>query len=108
MTVIKGLLALALAVSLAPAPGFAAESPRAQALDAAVAEIKAAEQALREAEERQRSAVEPLPGERLGNVGGQSRLAPEYFERQRTMAGEVDAARARLNEAHRQRNQVRD
>jgi PAS domain-containing protein len=108
MTVIKGLLVLALAASLAPTPGFAAESPRAQALDAAVAEIKAAEQALREAEERQRSAVEPLPGERLGNVGGQSRLAPEYFDRQRTMADEVDAARARLNEAYRLRNQLRD
>jgi hypothetical protein len=48
MTTIKGILALA--------PVFAAESSRAQALKAAVAEIRAAEQALRDAEDRQQSA----------------------------------------------------
>lgn len=105
MTLIKGLVAIALTLSAAFA---AADSPRAQALEAAVAEIKAAERALRDAEERQQSAVEPLPGERLGNVGGRSRLGPAYFERQRARAAEVDAARARLEEAYRLRNQLRD
>jgi len=52
--------------------------------------------------------VEPLPGERLGNVGGRSRLTPDYLRRQRAMAAEVDAARARLDEAYRQRNQLRE
>jgi len=81
---------------------------RARALEAADAEIKAADQALRDAQERQQRAVEPLPGERLGNVGGRTRLGPAYFERQRTTAAEVDAARARLDEAYRLRNELRE
>jgi hypothetical protein len=52
--------------------------------------------------------VEPLAGERLGNVGGHSRLTPDYFERQRALAAEVDAARARLDEAYRMRNRLRE
>ena len=52
MTTIKGIVALAAALGFALAPVFAAESSRAQALEAAVAEIKAAEQALRDAEDR--------------------------------------------------------
>jgi len=81
---------------------------RVQNLDAADAAIKADEQSLKDALERQQAGVEPLPGERLGNVGGRSRLTPEYFERQRALAAEVDAARARLDEAYRQRNQLRE
>lgn len=109
MTPIKGIVALAAALSIALAATFAlAQSPRAEALEAAVAEIKAAEQALREAEDRQKLAVEPLPGERAANVDGRSRLGPEYFERQRAREAEVEAARARLEEAHRRRNQLRD
>lgn len=81
---------------------------RVQDLDAADAAIRAAEQALKDAEERQQAGVEPMAGERLGNVGGRSRLTPDYFERQRALAAEVDAARARLDQAYRQRNQLRD
>jgi hypothetical protein len=85
---------------------------RVQDLDAADAAIKAADQSLKEALERQQAGVEPQPGERLGIVGGhsvgRSRLTPDYFERQRAMAVEVDAARARLEEAYRQRNEVRE
>jgi hypothetical protein len=81
---------------------------RAQDLEAADAAIKEAEQSLKEALERQQAGVEPLPGERLGNVDARtSRLGPQYFERQRALAAEVDAARARLEEAYRQRNQLR-
>ncbi|TMH41048.1 MAG: DUF4124 domain-containing protein [Betaproteobacteria bacterium] len=94
------------------APGSADISRRTErrisALDAADADIKAAEQALKDAEERQQAGVEPLPGDRLGTVGGRSRLTPDYFERQRALAAEVDAARARLDEAYRQRNQLRE
>ena len=109
MTPIKGIVALAAALGLALAATSApAQSPRAKALDAAVAEIKAAQQALQEAEEKQQMAVEPLPGERAANVDGRSRLTPGYFERQRGRATEVDAARARLEEAYRRRNQLRD
>jgi hypothetical protein len=83
---------------------------RVQDLDAADAAIKAADQSLKEALERQQAGVEPQPGERLGivGVGRRSRLTPDYFERQRALAAEVDAARARLEEAYRQRNQLRE
>ena len=82
---------------------------RAEALDAADARIKAADQALKDALERQQQAVEPLPGERQGNTGGAtSRLTPEYFSRQRAAAAEVDAARSELDEAYRARNQARE
>lgn len=112
MTPIKALVALiaaVLAFGVAPASVRAqAETSRAQALDAAIAEIGAAEEALRQAQERQQQAVEPLPGERLANVGMGSRLAPAYFERQREAAAEVDKARARLDEAYRRWNELRE
>jgi len=107
VTAIKGIVALALALGCALVPARA-QSPCAQALDASVAEIGAADKALREAEEEQQKAVEPLPGERLGNVDGHSRLSPAYFERQAAMAAEVDAARARLEAAYRLRNRLRE
>jgi len=96
-----------------PARGAAADPnelarQRVLDLDAADAAINAAEHSLKDALERQQASVEPLPGERLGNVGGRSRLTPDYFQRQRAMAAEVDAARARLDEAYRQRNQLRE
>jgi hypothetical protein len=81
---------------------------RSAALDDADARIKAAAQALKEAEERQQKGAEPLPGERLGNAGGNSRLAPRYFSRQQDNAADVDAARANLDEAYRMRNEARD
>ena len=81
---------------------------RVQDLDAADAAIKPAEQSLKEALERQQAGVEPFAGERLGNVDRRSRLTPDYFARQRSLAAEVDAARARLDEAFRQRNELRD
>jgi len=84
------------------------EERRALALDEAYSQIEGAEQALKKAEERQQRGVEPLPGERLGNAGGHSRLSPEYFARQRAIAAEVDAARADLDEAYRLRNDLRE
>src|SRR5947209_12593316 len=95
------------------APGSADISRRTErrisALDAADADIKAAEQALKDAEERQQAGVEPLPGDRLGKVGGRSsRLGPQYFERQQALAAEVAAARARLDRAYRMRNELRE
>jgi hypothetical protein len=81
---------------------------RGLALDEADARIKAADRALTEALQRQQKGMEPLPGERLGNVGGHSRLAPSYFARQQDYAADVDAARADLDEAYRLKNAVRD
>ena len=81
---------------------------RVQDLDAADAAIKAAEQSLKEALERQQAGVEPFAGERLGNVDRRSRLTPDYFARQRSLAAEVAAARARLDRAYRMRNELRE
>lgn len=82
---------------------------RLESLNAADAEIKAADQALKDAQERQQAGVEPLPGERIANVGARtSRLSPEYFERQQQLADDVEAAQARLDQAYRIRNDLRD
>jgi len=81
---------------------------RAAELAAADAQIKEAARVLKEAEARQEQGAEPKPGERLGTAGGNSRLAPSYFSRQQDNATEVDMARARLDEAYRLRNQVRE
>jgi hypothetical protein len=82
---------------------------RFEALGAADAEIKAADQALKDAQERQQAGVEPLEGERIGNAGGRnSRLGPGYFERQRRLADDVDAAQARLDQAYKIRDDLRD
>lgn len=90
-----------------PASGGGAD--RGAALDAADARIKAADQALKDALERQQQTFEPLPGERLGNVGRDtSRLTEAYFARQQAAAAAVDAARAELDEAYRMRNEVRE
>jgi len=91
-----------------PAADYALAEQRLQALDVADARIAAAAQALKSAEERQQQAIEPLPGERRGIVGGHSRLTPEYFARQRAIAAEVDAARADLDQAYRLRNDLRE
>lgn len=104
-----------------PAPPPAVQAPRgeprgaselaetrAAELDAADAQIREAARVLKEAEARQQQGTEPLPGERLGKVGGGSRLAPSYFNRQQDNAADVDAARANLDEAYRLRNQVRE
>ena len=81
---------------------------RAAELNAADEQIKEAARVLKEAEARQQQGIEPLPGERLGKVGGGSRLAPSYFNRQQDNAADVDSARANLDEAYRLRNQVRE
>jgi Domain of unknown function (DUF4124) len=91
-----------------PARAEDTPDPRRAALDAADARVKTADQALTRALEWQQQAAEPLPGERRGNVGGHSRLTPEYFARQRAAAADVEAARANLDEAYRLRNEVRD
>lgn len=92
-----------------PAASGGSAERKAAALDAADTQIKASDQALKDALERQQDAFEPLPGERLGNAGGRSsRLTEGYFARQRAAAAAVDAARAELDEAYRMRNEARE
>jgi|GEM_PF-1226540 len=49
----------------------------------------------------------PLTGERMGNVGGGSRLRAEYFERQRQLETAVQAARSGLQKAYTLRDGIR-
>ena len=61
-------------------------------------EIRAAEQAVQDAEAARINGKEPLPGERQGTAGGASRLSESYFERQKALEDAVNAARKRLEE----------
>jgi hypothetical protein len=83
------------------------ERQREQAADAAHAEVIAAFNALKEAQQRREAGVEPLPGERLGNARGGTRLAPSYFRRQQAIDREVSAAQQRLEQAYARRNELR-
>jgi hypothetical protein len=65
------------------------------------AEVREAEQVLRAAEAAQAAGKEPLPGERLGNAGGGSRLTDAYWERQKSLKAAVTEARKRLDAARR-------
>lgn len=76
-------------------------------LDAAVAEVSAAERDLAVARRRLELGREPQPGERLGTATGGSRLSPEYEKRIAHLEGEVAAAEARVKRAYEMRNALR-
>jgi hypothetical protein len=71
-------------------------------LDRAVTDITAAHAALREAEIRKQSGVEPLEGERQGR-----RFRPEYWQRQQALQRDIDVARAKLEDALARRNSLK-
>jgi len=81
---------------------------RSQSLEAADSRIKAAELALKDAQDRQQAGVEPLEGERIANAQRGSRFRTEYFARQKQLADAVENARSELEEAYRLRNELRD
>jgi hypothetical protein len=64
--------------------------------DAAYDELQAAQQDLDTARQRQKDGEEPLPGERVGNVGGTSRLRDSYFIRQAQLKAEVQQAESKV------------
>ena len=53
--------------------------------------------------QRRKAGEEPLPGERLGTAGGNSRLTDAYFERQKGLEATVAAAKKRVEDAERSR-----
>jgi hypothetical protein len=83
------------------------ERQRGISMDRAHAEVLAALEALKQAQQRREAGVEPLPGERLGDRGGGSRLAPSYFGRQRELDQDVGDAQERLERAYARRNELR-
>src|SRR5574338_127787 len=60
-------------------------------LDSAYAQLK-------KAEEAREAGKEPLPGERLGTVGGGSRLTDYYWARQKKLEAAVESARKHVEE----------
>jgi Domain of unknown function (DUF4124) len=92
----------------APAPRVQAPAPdRGDALDAADAEVRAAQRAVDDAKARLEQGAEPLPGERAGTAGGKSRLTEDYFARQQELKQQLEDADARLEAAYRRRNEAR-
>jgi hypothetical protein len=78
------------------------------ALDAADAEVRAAQKAVDDARERLQQGIEPQPGERAGNVDGKtSRLTEDYFARMKQLEQDLRAATERLDRAYQKRNQAK-
>jgi hypothetical protein len=88
-------------VAVSPVP------TRKMSLDEATSEVIRAEMLLEDAKQQQEAGVEPLPGERTGNVGGGSRLNEAYHERQKLLAKYVSYAEAALKKAIEDRNRLR-
>lgn len=78
-----------------------------QNLDAANAEVTAAERELSVLRRKLEVGREPLPGERLGTAKGGSRLSPEYEARIGGLEREVAAAEDRVKRAYEARNALR-
>jgi hypothetical protein len=84
-----------------------ASALHASELDLAYDEMVAAHAQLERALAARERGAEPLPGERSGTAGGQSRLGDAYWERQKRLDAEVERARKRLDEAIARWNAVR-
>lgn len=78
--------------------------PRRKTYDEANSEVIRAEMLLEDAKKRQQAGIEPLPGERTGNVNGTSRLNEAYKARQARLAKDVADAEAALKRAIAQRD----
>lgn len=76
-------------------------------LSAAVAEIRNATMALETAKQKLKAGLAPEPGERIGIVGGHTRLSPAYWRRVRALELPVDDARERLDDAYSARNAIK-
>jgi hypothetical protein len=78
-----------------------------QNLDAANAEVTAAERELAVMRRKLEVGREPLGGERLGTAKGGSRLSPEYEARIGGLEREVGAAEERVKRAYEARNALK-
>lgn len=86
-------------------PGMPPVAP--QNIDAANAEVTAAERELSVLRRKLEVGREPLPGERLGTAKGGSRLSPEYEARIGGLEREVAAAEERVKRAYEARNTLK-
>lgn len=60
--------------------------------------VRSAEQALKNAEAARAAGKEPLASERLGTVGGGSRITDSYYERQKKLDADVEKTRRDLDQ----------
>jgi hypothetical protein len=67
--------------------------------DQAESNVIRAEMLLEDAKRKQEDGVEPLPGERTGNVDGKTRLNESYWARQRALEKAVSYAERNLQRA---------
>ena len=61
--------------------------------------VRAAEEALRNAEAARDAGKEPLASERIGTAGGASRITDDYYARQKKLDDAVEKARRELDQA---------
>ena len=87
--------------------GDTATQPPPQPIDEANVEIANAQQALNQAKAALEAGREPLPDERIGKVGGGTRLTDAYEARIKTLEDAVTAAQQRLDAALAGRNALR-
>ncbi|HEX4328317.1 MAG TPA: DUF4124 domain-containing protein [Burkholderiales bacterium] len=97
--------------TLYPAQAAAGGSASSTAADAhlqrlaeADANVRRAQQNLKNAQDALESGREPLPGERIGTVSGRSRLNDSYNQRLAALEHAVALAQGQLNEAYRARS----
>jgi hypothetical protein len=64
--------------------------------EAGLDKVRAAEQALRDAEAARAAGKEPLASERIGTAGGSSRITDDYYTRQKKLDDAVEKARREL------------
>jgi len=94
-------------VFLLLAASAVAAQERTSDLDQAYEDARVECSALKDAENLREQGREPLPGERLGNVAGKSRLTQKYFARQAMLDQELDRARERCEQAMKRWNELK-
>ncbi len=76
-------------------------------LDEADRKVNDAISKLQHAEAELQSGAEPTGADRIGKVGGGTRLRESYFQRVEKLQRAVDKAKLELEQAYRQRNNLR-
>ena len=90
----------------APAPD-SASAPKKPAAGAPAAQVTTAEKELEAAQAALEAGRDAREGERVGMIGGNSRLTEDYFERIRSLEAAVAAAQKKLADAYEMRRYAR-
>jgi hypothetical protein len=98
--------ALVLVFSVLVAFAAMAQDRRSE-LDKAYEEARAAQLALKAAEERRDQGIEPQAGDRQGTSSGGTRATPQYLGRQQILEQEVEMARRRYDAALKRWNDLK-